>query len=322
MSRVLQGLDGSGSFRVYITDATDLVRQAQAIHNTSPLATAALGRVLTGAGLMSILLKNETDRMTVIFKGDGPAQQIVAVGEGNGQVKGYIANPDVDLPLREDGHLDVGGALGIGDLTVIKDLGLKEPWSGNIALVSGEIAEDLTAYYFISEQANTSIALGVRLGTDGLVEAAGGFFIQMLPDAEEGAIEALEALLGQVEPITEITRRAREQVLGEKAAQANLEQEDEALQEQIVTLMRDEIFQGIPQEYSPKTQSFRDIQWHCGCSKERMQRALMTIGVKDLRSLLQEDGGAELSCQFCGNRFQFDRQDLTDMIAALVMARK
>ena len=156
MNKVLTAIDKSGSFRVYMTISTDMVQKAADIHNTTPLATAALGRVLTGAGLMGLMLKNPQDKLTVIFKGDGPAQQILATADGQGNVKGYIANPDVELPLKDNGKLDVGGSLGIGTLTVIKDLGLKEPYVGKIALVSGEIAEDLTAYYYISEQQNSA----------------------------------------------------------------------------------------------------------------------------------------------------------------------
>ena len=202
MSKVLTAVDKSGSYRVYLTITTDLVEEARSLHDTSPLATAALGRVLTGAGIMSIMLKNPKDRLTVIFKGDGPAKQILAVGAGDGSVKGYIADPKVDLPLTEEGKLDVGGALGVGQLTVIKDMGLKEPYVGTIALVSGEIAEDLTAYHYISEQQNTSIALGVKVGREWQVLTAGGMFIQMLPGAQEEAIDVMEELLAKMKPIT------------------------------------------------------------------------------------------------------------------------
>ena len=163
MNKVLTAIDKRGSFRVYLTISTDLVQKAADIHKTTPLATAALGRVLTGAGLMGLLLKNPQDKVTVIFKGEGPAKQILATADGEGRVKGYIANPDVDLPLKESGKLDVGGSLGEGTLTVIKDLGLKEPYIGKISLVSGEIAEDLTSYYYISEQQNSAISLGVKI---------------------------------------------------------------------------------------------------------------------------------------------------------------
>ena len=151
MNKVLTAIDKSGSFRVYLTISTQLVQEALNIHNTTPVATAALGRVLTGAGMMGLMLKNERDKLTLIFKGDGPARQILATADGKGNVKGYIADPGVDLPLKENGKLDVGGAIGRGELTVVKDLGLKEPYVGTVSLVSGEIAEDLTSYYYISE---------------------------------------------------------------------------------------------------------------------------------------------------------------------------
>jgi molecular chaperone Hsp33 len=151
-----------------------MVEDARKIHQTSPLATAALGRALTGAGLMGLQLKNDRDKLTMQFKGDGPAGEVLVTAYGNGNVKGYISNPDVDLPLKANGKLDVGGAIGTGTLTVIKDLGLKEPYVGRIDLVNGEIGEDLTAYFFISEQQSSSVALGVRINTDYTTAAAGG----------------------------------------------------------------------------------------------------------------------------------------------------
>ena len=211
MSKALIAIDKSGSYRVYITITTDMVQEAAKIHDTTPVASAGLGRVLTAAGLMGIMLKDPEDKLTVNFKGDGPAGQILATAYGDGRVKGYIANPYADLPLRDDGKLDVGGSLGIGELTVIKDLGLKEPYVGTIALVSGEIADDLTAYFFISEQQNSSVALGVKVERDLSVGAAGGMIIQMLPDAEEGSVDALESMIADMEPMTSIISRVYEQ---------------------------------------------------------------------------------------------------------------
>ena len=209
MNKVMTAIDGSGSFRVYLTDSTQLVRKAAQIHHTTPLATAGLGRVLTAAGLMGLMLKGEKDKLTLIFKGSGPARQILATADGSGNVKGYIANPDADLPLKENGKLDVGGSLGEGELTVIKDLGLKEPYVGTVSLVSGEIAEDLASYYYISEQQNTAVALGVKVEKDLSVGCAAGMIIQLLPEAEEEAVEALEAVVGSMGPITSIAENAR-----------------------------------------------------------------------------------------------------------------
>ena len=166
MSKAIIALDKSKSYRVYLTISTDMVQEAAGIHETTPLASAGLGRVLTAAGLMGIMLKNDEDKLTLNFRGDGPAGQILATAYGSGAVKGYIADPYIELPLNEKGKLDVGGSLGIGELTVIKDLGLKEPYVGTVALVNGEIAEDLTAYFYISEQQNTSVALGVKVERD------------------------------------------------------------------------------------------------------------------------------------------------------------
>lgn len=297
MSKVLTAMDRSGSFRVYLAVSTDMTETARQIHNTTPLATAALGRVLTGAGLMGLMLKNESDKLTVQFKGDGPAREILATAYGDGRVKGYISNPNLDLPLKADGHLDVGGALGIGQLTVIKDLGLKEPYIGRISLVSGEIADDLTAYYYISEQQNSSVALGVKIARDCSVLCSGGMIIQMLPDALEASVDALEAMLGELEPLTTIIER----VLLRSAGMS----EEGVLQEVL-----HEIFGGLPEEFTPELLEFRHMQWQCDCSEERLEQALAAIGKKDLREIIDEDGQAELTCQFCEKKYHFDKEHL------------
>lgn len=326
MSKVSIGLDKSGSYRVYLTDTTELVQTAQDIHMTSPLATAGLGRVLTAAAIMSLQLKKEDDRLTIIFRGDGPARQIVAAATGDGSVKGYISNPDVDLPLRDGTHLDVGGSLFPGTLTVIRDMGLKEPYSGTVDLVSGEVAEDLTAYYYISEQQNTSFALGVKLGTDGRVAASGGMFIQIMPDAEEAAIDALEEMLKTMAPITTVVETARRE-----AAQGPCQAGDSgdapengaaigsgpADEEAVLVLMRKQIFGGVDPAYQPETLEVRPVRWYCGCSRERMAEALAAIGREELTRLADEDHGAELSCHFCESRYHFSEQDLREIIAGL-----
>lgn len=301
---VITGIDKSGSFRFYLTDTTDVVEEARQIHNTTPLASAGLGRVLTGAGLMGLLLKSESDKLTVIFKGDGPAKQILATAWATGEVKGFIANPDVDLPLNDIGKLDVGGSLGIGELTVIKDLGLKEPYVGTIALVDGEIADDLTAYYFISEQQNTAISLGVKVDTDCTILAAGGLFIQMLPDAEEGAVDALEMMIQDLPPITTIVEQAKKAGAGKT-------------EEGILSDMVEKIFGTMPEEYGVKVLEHKDIRWHCDCSMERLEQVLMTIGEKDLTEIYEEDGEAELTCQFCLKKYHFDKEHLGRILDAV-----
>lgn len=301
MSKVLIGVDKSGSYRVYLTITTDMVEEARKLHNTTPLATAGLGRVLTATGLMSIMLKGQRDRLTLIFKGDGPAKQILGTGYANGKIKGYISNPDVELPLTKRGKLDVGGSLGIGELTVIKDLGLKDPYHGSIALVSGEIADDLTAYYFISEQQNTSIALGVKIDKDRSVSTAGGMFIQMLPFAKDGVVDELEKMVGEMKPLTTII---------EEVAAAGSGKTEEGL---LVDLCS-KIFGGLSDEFQPEILEYRDILLECDCSKDRMEQALMTIGKKDLQEIAEEDGKAELGCHFCGRKYSFEKEELLDML--------
>lgn len=304
MSKVITGIDHSGSFRVYLTISTDMVEEARKIHDTTPLASAGLGRALTGAGLMGLLLKNDSDKLTVLFKGDGPAKQILATATANGDVKGYIANPDVDLPLTKEGKLDVGGSLGIGELTVIKDLGLREPYVGTIALVDGEIADDLTAYYFISEQQNSAISLGVKVDVDYTIAAAGGMIIQMLPNAAEESIDALEAMLEKLPPIT---------TLVEEAVSENRGKSDEG----VLQAMMDRIFAEMPEEYQVETLEFKEMRWHCDCSEERLEKVLMTIGEKDLTDIIEEDGQAELVCQFCCKKYHFDKEHLERILEAV-----
>ena len=304
MANALIGIDKSGSFRVYMTISTEMVETARRIHETTPLATAGLGRVLTGAGLMGLLLKSDDEKLTVQFKGDGPAKQILATANGAGKVKGYIANPNVELPLTEKGKLDVGGSLGIGELTVIKDIGLKEPYVGKIALVTGEIAEDLTAYYYISEQQNSSIALGVKIDRDYSVLAAGGMIIQLLPEAAEGAVDALEEMLGKLPPMTSLVEEEQLRSAGKS--------EDGMLE----GLMHS-IFDRLPEDYQVEKLESRNISWECDCSMERLENVLMTIGKKDLKEIIDEDGQAELVCQFCRKKYFFDKEHLLKIYDAI-----
>ena len=297
MSKVITAMDKSGSFSISLAITTDMVEEARRIHETTPLATAALGRVLTGAGLMALLLKSKENKLTVQFKGDGPAKQILATAYGDGRVKGYISNPAVDLPLRSDNHLDVGGAVGIGELTVIKDLGLKEPYIGKIALVSGEIADDLTAYYYISEQQNTSVALGVKIAKDLSVLCAGGMIIKMLPGASEESVSALEEMLGKLPPLTTVI----ETVLLRSAGKS---------EDGILSDLLGEIFKDMPEEFSVEKLDMKEMHWECDCSEERLEQVLMTIWKKDLKEIIEEDGQAELVCQFCRKKYFFDREHL------------
>ena len=342
MNKALIAIDRSKSFRVYLTISTDLVQEAAKIHDTTPLASAGLGRVLTAAGLMGIMLKDDDNKLTLHFKGDGPARQILATAYGDGRVKGYISNPYVDLPLNDQGKLDVGGSLGVGDLTVIKDLGLKEPYTGTIALVDGEIADDLTAYFYISEQQNSSVALGVKVERDLSIGAAGGMIIQMLPDAQEGAVDALEKMIGAMPPLTtlisglsgssdpEIDRPAEvasaddsgqpagETLQADDSGQPagetlQADAENQAASERLAALLQ-EIFKDVPEEYQPEILAEREIRWECDCSRERIESALLTIGRRDLTEIIEEDGEAELQCQFCCKKYHFNKDELVAIL--------
>lgn len=305
MGKALIAIDKSKMYRVYLTITTDMVEEARNIHQTTPVATAALGRVLTGAGLMGIMLKGQREKLTLSFKGDGPAQQILATAYADGRVKGYIANPNVDLPATANGKLDVGGSLGTGELKVIKDLGLKEPYMGSIALVSGEIADDLTAYFFISEQQNTSVALGVKIEPADLsVHCAGGMIIQMLPGFENEAVDALEVMLDKMKPLTALIDEVMETAAGKT-------------EEGILEALMEHIFKDIPDEFKPETLEFRDIRWECDCSEERIEQALMTIGRDDLKEIIEEDGQAEMVCQFCEKKYLFDKEHLEELLSRI-----
>lgn len=306
INKAVVGIDKSGSFRVYFAISNGMTEDARIIHKTTPTATAALGRALTGASLMGLMLKNPKDKLTIQFKGDGPAGEVLVTAYGTGKVKGYISNPDADLPLREDGKLNVGGIIGIGTLTVIKDQGLKEPYMGRIDLVSGEIAEDLTAYFFLSEQLSTSVALGVKVDTDGSVTASGGMIIQMLPGADPGSIDALEDLIAQMQPLTTLIESC-----GENGSE-----------EAIAARVFEGVFDRLPPEYAVEILEYKEIGWECDCSVERLEQVLLSIGETDLRQLAEEDGEAELTCHFCTKKYHFDKDHLDMLLRVAVKSKE
>ena len=297
LDKVISGIDSSGSFRVYMSVSTGMVQKAHELHDTTPLATHLLGRALIGTGLMGIMLREPGFKVTFQFKGDGPAQQVLCTAGSDGSVKGYVLNPYVDLPAREDGSPDVGGALGIGTLTCIRDVGVTEPYVGRIDFVNGEIADDLTAYFFISEQQNTSVSLGVKLDDEANVKAAGGMIIQMLPDATEGAIAALENWLPQMPRISDLV----EQVTGNAVGRTP----ESIMQEYMHTA-----FLGMPDEFKIIPMDTLDMGWNCDCSEERLEQVVMSLGAKEIGAIIEEDGQAEISCQFCRTAYHFDKEHL------------
>lgn len=290
-------MDKSGSFRVYMAVTTEMVEKAHELHGTSPLATHLLGRALTGTGLMGLMLREPGFKVTLQFKGDGPAQQVLCTAGSDGSVKGFIANPLVDLPAREDGSPDVGGALGIGVLTCIRDAGMKEPYVGKIDFVTGEIADDMTAYFWISEQQQTSVSLGVKLDENAEVKAAGGMIIQMLPDATEECISALEKWLPEMPKISELADKVSQDADGRSM---------ESIMEEYLRAA----FLGMPEEFQIMPLDTLDIGWKCDCSEERLEQVVKSLGAKEISDIIEQDGQAELTCQFCGKSYHFDKEHL------------
>lgn len=282
--RIIRALAYSGKVNIKCINTTNLVEKARKIHNLSPVATAALGRLLTMGCLMGSDMKEKDDTITLQIKADGPIGQMSVVVDGKLNVKGYVQNPNVDLPLRSDGKLDVGGAVGKnGMLYIIKNIGLKEPYVGLTPLVSGEIAEDFTSYYAKSEQIPTAIALGVLVNKDGVVNA-GGYKIQVMPDATDEDITKLETALKNIKPITQL-----------QADKKSLEEIAELAcgDDKILTLISDLL---------PK--------YECDCSRLRMEKGLISLGEKELEEIINTDGKAEIVCKFCNKKYNFSKDDL------------
>lgn len=277
MGHIAVGIDKSRSFRFYIGYLKDLIEDAAVYHNPSLLSATILGRTLVGAALMGAMLKNEKEKLTLAIRGEGIAKEVLAVANGRGKIKGYIANPDIDLPNKADGSMNLEGAIGIGNLTVIKDVGLKEPYTGSISLVSGEIAEDLAAYFYISEQKNTMVALS---------ESA-GVIIQMLPEASEEAIQAIENLSRNLKPLKELMRESID-----------------------VSEFVANVFKGIDQEFKPIVLEEKECKWECDCSKSRFEKALVATGKKTLEELAGSKDDIETVCHFCGKKYYFTPEDI------------
>lgn len=284
---IVRGQSMDGAIRVFVAVTTDLVNKAHEIHNTSPIATAALGRTLTVAAIMGQGLKNETDSVTLQFRGDGPIGNIVAVTDSRSEVRGYVVNPYVDLPLNEKGKLDVGGAVGRGYLHVIRDLSMKEPYSGQVPIITGEIAEDVTYYYAKSEQIPTAIGLGVLVGTDNKAVCAGGFMIQLMPEATEDIAGRIEDRMKEIKPVTEML-------------ESGMTAED-------ILFYLTEGFDMLVQNETTEP------KYRCKCSQKRMHDAVVSVGKKELRKIIDEDGKCEVECQFCNSKFVFDKQALEEM---------
>ena len=284
MGKLIRCITSDGEVMATAVNTTDIVARAEQIHCTSAVVTAALGRLLTAASMMGNMLKGADDSLTLRIAGGGPAGSLIAVSDSHGDVRGYVQNPVVELPLNAKGKLDVGGAVGTdGILYVLKDLGLKEPFSGSVPLVSGEIAEDITSYYALSEQVPTVCALGVLVNPDLTVKAAGGYIIQLLPAAGDDTIDKLEDSIKDMRTVTTMLDEGMtpEQIL--KTALKNFDVE--VLYEQ-------------------------DIEYKCNCSKERVEKALISLGKEELESMAAEMPVTEVNCHFCDKVYKFTSEEI------------
>lgn len=278
MGRLIRAISENGGVVFFAVDSTDIAQRAEQIHHTSAVTSAALGRLLTAGALMSCLLKSDRDTLTLRVQGGGPTGLLLAVANGAGQVKGDVQNPVVELPLRRDGKLDVGGAVGRnGMLTVIKDLGLKEPYVGQTPLVSGEIAEDITQYYAVSEQIPTVCALGVLVDRDLTVKTAGGYLLQLLPGATEEEISRLEDNLSRLQSVTSMLEQGMRL-------------------EDIMALAMDGFSPNVLDESRPV--------YACDCTRQRVERALISLGETELAQMAKEEKMVEVGCHFCGKTYQ------------------
>lgn len=284
---IVRATAGNGSIRAFAATTRDLVQHAREIHHTSPVASAALGRMLTAAAMMGSMLKGDKDIITLQIRGEGPLQGIVATGNSKAEVKGYVFNPSVEVPDLYPGKLNVGGAIGKGSLSVVKDIGMREPYAGKIELVTSEIAEDLTYYFAQSEQTPSAVGLGVLIETDTSIRRAGGFIIQLLPDATEEMIEKLEKKLAAVPYVTDLL---------------DMGETPEGILQMILGDFDLRILDTIPTTFS------------CNCTRERVEKALISIGREELETLIREDKKANLHCHFCNREYDFTEAELIRLL--------
>ncbi len=284
---IIRATAANHQVRLFAATTKELVEEARSRHNTSPVATAALGRLLTAGAMMGAMQKGENDRLTLQIKCSGPIKGLTVTADAKANVKGYVENPDVMLPPSKAGKLDVGGALDMGVLTVIKDMGMKEPYSGQTHLVSGEIAEDLTYYFATSEQVNSSVALGVLMAKDNTVRQAGGFILQLMPFAEEEEIAKLEENLNKLPSVTQML--------------------DEGLTPELIA---DKVLDGLSHEVLDKS----GTKFYCDCSREKVEKVVISIGKKEIQSLIDDDKPAEVHCHFCNTDYTFTKEELEALL--------
>jgi molecular chaperone Hsp33 len=284
---IIRATAANDQIRAFAAVTTEMVETAREHHNTSPVATAALGRLLTAGAMMGSMMKGEKDVLTLQIKAGGPLQGITVTADSQGNVKGYVGNPDVCIPANSKGKLDVAGAVGPGFLTVIKDMGLKEPYSGQVMLQTCEIAEDLTYYFATSEQVPSAVGLGVLMNKNNTVRQAGGFIVQLMPFAEEEVISRLEQNVQKINSVTNLLEEGHT---------------PESLLEKVL--------EGFDVQINEKM----DTRFHCNCSKERVEKALISIGRKELNEMIQEGKPIEMNCHFCNTNYNFTVEELKEIL--------
>ncbi|BBF44067.1 chaperonin [Lachnospiraceae bacterium KM106-2] len=284
---IVRATAANNQIRAFACTTREMVEHARAAHNTSPVATAALGRLLTAGAMMGSMMKSEKDLLTLQIQCSGPIKGLTVTADAKGDVKGYVYNPNVMLPPSEAGKLDVGKALDLGVLSVIKDMGLKEPYVGQTQLVTGEIAEDITYYFANSEQVPSSVALGVLMNKDNTVRQAGGFIIQLLPFAEDSVIDQLEAKIKEITSITSL-----------------LDQD----------MTPEMILEHVLGDFGLEIMDKMDTKFDCNCSKERVEKAIVSIGKKDIQEMIDDNKPIEVNCHFCNTNYEFSVDELKEII--------
>jgi molecular chaperone Hsp33 len=284
---IIRATAANDQIRAFAAVTTQMVETAREHHNTSPVATAALGRLLTAGAMMGSMMKGEKDVLTLQIKAGGPLQGITVTADSQGNVKGYVGNPDVCIPANSKGKLDVAGAVGPGFLTVIKDMGLKEPYSGQVMLQTCEIAEDLTYYFATSEQVPSAVGLGVLMNKNNTVRQAGGFIVQLMPFAEEEVISRLEQNVQKINSVTSLLEEGHT---------------PESLLEKVL--------EGFDMQINEKT----DTRFHCNCTRERVEKALISIGRKELNEMIQEGKPIEMNCHFCNTNYTFTVEEMKEIL--------
>ena len=284
---IVRATAAGNQIRAFAATTKDTVEAARQAHNTSPVATAALGRLLTAGTMMGSMMKNESDLLTLQIQCDGPIGGLTVTADNQGRVKGYVNNPEVLIHANAKGKLDVAEALGLGILNVIKDMGLKEPYVGQTILHTSEIAEDLTYYFATSEQIPSSVGLGVLMNKDNTVRQAGGFIVQVMPFVEDAVVDRLEENIKKIDSVTAMLDRGYtpEQIL-------------------------QEVLQGMDVEFTDQMPA----EFYCNCSKERVERALISIGRKELQSLISEEKEVEMNCHFCNRNYTFSIEELKELL--------